>query len=49
MAALACALAVGMVHMAWTAVLSRQWVELFTTEAAVVRLASAAMPILGFP
>ncbi|KAF8769130.1 hypothetical protein HU200_006893 [Digitaria exilis] len=47
MVALACALAVGVFHLAWTSALSRQWVELFTTEAAVVRLASAAMPILG--
>ena len=47
MVALWCALAIGAVHVAWTAALSRQWVELFTTERAVVRLAAAAMPILG--
>ncbi|RCV40033.1 hypothetical protein SETIT_9G018900v2 [Setaria italica] len=47
MVALACALAIGAVHVAWTAALSRQWVELFTTEPAVVRLAAAAMPIVG--
>jgi MATE family multidrug resistance protein len=47
MVALACALAIGAVHVAWTAALSRQWVELFTTEPAVVRLAAAAMPVVG--
>ncbi|CAL4936989.1 unnamed protein product [Urochloa decumbens] len=47
MVALWCALAIGAVHVIWTAALSRQWVELFTTEPAVVRLAAAAMPILG--
>ncbi|CAN6314533.1 unnamed protein product [Urochloa humidicola] len=47
MVALWCALAIGAIHVIWTAALSRQWVELFTTEPAVVRLAAAAMPILG--
>jgi hypothetical protein len=41
------ALAIGAMHVAWTAVLRRQWVELFTTEPAVVRLAAVAMPIVG--
>uniref|UniRef100_A0A0D9W168 Protein DETOXIFICATION n=1 Tax=Leersia perrieri TaxID=77586 RepID=A0A0D9W168_9ORYZ len=47
MVALGCALVIGVIHVAWTAALSRRWVELFTHEASVVRLASAAMPILG--
>jgi hypothetical protein len=34
-------------NVAWTVAFSRQWVRLFTTEASVVRLASAAMPIIG--
>jgi len=45
--ALWCALAIGAVHVAWTVALSRRWVELFTTEPGVVRLASAAMPVVG--
>ncbi|KAL6894423.1 hypothetical protein ACP4OV_008521 [Aristida adscensionis] len=45
--ALWCALVIGAVHAAWTAALSRRWVRLFTAEESVVRLASAAMPILG--
>lgn len=44
---LACVLAIGAVHVVWTAVLSRQWVELFRTEPAVLRLAVAAMAIVG--
>ncbi|EAZ29235.1 hypothetical protein OsJ_13298 [Oryza sativa Japonica Group] len=47
MVALGCAVVIGVVHVAWTAAFSREWVELFTREAAVVRLAAAAMPILG--
>ncbi|XP_062212961.1 protein DETOXIFICATION 54-like [Phragmites australis] len=45
--ALGCALVIGVIHVAWTVAFSRQWVRLFTTEASVVRLASAAMPIIG--
>ncbi|KAL5218878.1 hypothetical protein ABZP36_019562 [Zizania latifolia] len=47
MVALGCAVVIGVIHVAWTVAFSRQWVELFTREASVVRLASAAMPILG--
>ncbi|XP_040378708.1 protein DETOXIFICATION 54 isoform X1 [Oryza brachyantha] len=47
MVALGCAVVIGMIHVAWTAAFSREWVELFTREASVVRLAAAAMPILG--
>jgi multidrug resistance protein, MATE family len=45
--ALWCALAVGVLHVAWTVALSRRWVELFTADPGVVRLASAAMPVVG--
>lgn len=47
MVALGCAVVIGVIHVVWTVAFSRQWVQLFTREASVVRLASAAMPILG--
>jgi multidrug resistance protein, MATE family len=47
MVALWVALVVAMIHVAWTVAFSRQWVRLFTTEPSVVRLVSAALPIVG--
>jgi multidrug resistance protein, MATE family len=47
MVALWVALVIGAMHLAWTAAFSRQWVRLFTTDPSVVRLASAAMPVVG--
>lgn len=47
MVALVVALVIGVIHVAWTVSLSREWVRLFTTEPSVVGLASAAMPIVG--
>uniref|UniRef100_J3LUM0 Protein DETOXIFICATION n=1 Tax=Oryza brachyantha TaxID=4533 RepID=J3LUM0_ORYBR len=35
MVALGCAVVIGMIHVAWTAAFSREWVELFTREASV--------------
>ncbi|KAJ1292786.1 hypothetical protein BS78_01G017100 [Paspalum vaginatum] len=42
-----CAVGVGLVHVSWTSSFSARWVELFTSDPPVVRLAAAAMPVLG--
>ncbi|XP_072998535.1 protein DETOXIFICATION 54 [Typha latifolia] len=45
--ALGCALLIGFVHVAWTAAFRERWVRLFTPDPSVVRLAAAALPLLG--
>ncbi|KAK1276700.1 MATE efflux family protein 5 [Acorus gramineus] len=45
--ALACAFVIGVVNVVWTAALKEKWVRWFTTDASVVALAAAAMPVVG--
>ncbi|KAJ3683474.1 hypothetical protein LUZ60_013701 [Juncus effusus] len=45
--ALGCALVIGVIHVIWTSIFRQHWVRLFTTDASIVGLASAVMPIMG--
>ncbi|RWR83514.1 protein DETOXIFICATION 54-like protein [Cinnamomum micranthum f. kanehirae] len=47
MVALGCAFIVGILNVAWTALLRERWASLFTDDWAVVSLAASVMPIIG--
>ncbi|URE21764.1 Multidrug and toxin extrusion protein [Musa troglodytarum] len=45
--ALGCAVVIGVIHVVWTSIFREQWARLFTADASVLRLAAAALPLLG--
>ncbi|RWW51769.1 hypothetical protein BHE74_00041855 [Ensete ventricosum] len=45
--ALGCAVVIGVIHVAWTTLFREQWARLFTVDASVLRLAAAALPLVG--
>ncbi|XP_042470881.1 protein DETOXIFICATION 54-like isoform X1 [Zingiber officinale] len=45
--ALGCSAAIGVLNVAWTTLLRSQWARVFTADAAVLRLSSAALPLVG--
>ncbi|CAL9774706.1 unnamed protein product [Musa acuminata subsp. burmannicoides] len=45
--ALGCAVVIGVIHVVWTTIFREQWARLFTADASVLRLAAAALPLLG--
>ncbi|RWW18322.1 hypothetical protein GW17_00017694 [Ensete ventricosum] len=45
--ALGCAAVIGVINVVWTTAFREQWAKLFTADASVLRLAAAALPLVG--